>query len=82
VTLRLFQLFFDAVKRNDIQTTNENISGLSRLYDEFGFRSLSSKLSAFRDSPSFKDSADAEARNRISALEEGDSQQGGLRRSK
>jgi chromosome segregation ATPase len=36
---------------------------------------LSSKLSAFRPSPSFKNSADAEARSRISALEEGDLQQ-------
>jgi uncharacterized coiled-coil protein SlyX len=36
---------------------------------------LFSKLLAFRDSPSFKDSADAEARRRISTLEEQNSQQ-------
>jgi chromosome segregation ATPase len=36
---------------------------------------LSSKLSAFRASPSFDDSTYAEAQSRISALEEGDSRQ-------
>jgi flagellar motility protein MotE (MotC chaperone) len=74
VLLRLFQLFFEAVNGNDIQITNEKVSGLSQLCEEFGFRSLSSKLSAFRDFPSFRDSADAEARSRISALEKRDSQ--------
>jgi uncharacterized coiled-coil protein SlyX len=73
VPLGLFQLFLEAVKGNDIQITSENVSGLCQLCEEFEFRRLSPKLSAFRDSPSFKDSADAEAR--ISALEERDSQQ-------
>jgi hypothetical protein len=53
---------------------NENVSGLSQLYAEFGFRNLSSKLSAFRNPPSFRDSADAETHSQISALEEWDSQ--------
>jgi hypothetical protein len=75
VPVGVFRLFLEAVKGNDIQITNENVSGLSRLCEEFGLWSLSSKLSVFRDSPSFKDSADAGARSRISALEEGDSQQ-------
>jgi hypothetical protein len=44
-------VFPEVVKENDIQITNENISGLSQLCVEFGFRSLSLKLSAFRDSP-------------------------------
>jgi hypothetical protein len=75
ITLDHFQSFLEAVKGKDIQITNENVSGLSQLCAEFGFRNLSSKLSAFRDFPLFRDSADAEARSRISALEEGASQQ-------
>jgi hypothetical protein len=67
--------FLEAVKGKDIQITNENVSGLSQLCAEFGFRSLSSKLSAFRDSPTFRHLAQAEARNRISTFEEEDSQQ-------
>jgi hypothetical protein len=50
VPLSHFWLFFEPVQGNEIQMTNENVSGLSQLCDEFGFRSLSSKLSAFRDS--------------------------------
>jgi uncharacterized coiled-coil protein SlyX len=75
VPLGLFRSFLEAVKGNDIQITNENVSGLSQLCEEFDFPILSTKLSAFRDSPSFRDSADAEAQSRISALEERDSQQ-------
>jgi hypothetical protein len=40
----------EAIKGNDIQITSKNISGLSQLCYEFGFRSLSSKFPAFRDS--------------------------------
>jgi hypothetical protein len=47
-----FSLFLEAVSGKDIQITNENVSDLSQLCDEFGFWSLSSKISAFRDSPS------------------------------
>jgi hypothetical protein len=75
VPVGLFRSFLEAVKGKDIEITSENFSGLSHLCAVFGFWSLSSKLSAFRDSPSFKDSADEEARSRISALEERDSQQ-------
>jgi uncharacterized coiled-coil protein SlyX len=70
-----FELFLEAVKGNGIQITNKNVSGLPQLCAEVGFQSLSSKLSAFRDFPPFKDSADAEARSRISVLEERNSQQ-------
>jgi chromosome segregation ATPase len=75
ISLGLFRSFLEAVTGSDVQITSENFSGLSHLCEEFGFRSLSTKLSAFRDSPAFKDAADAEARGRISALEERDSQQ-------
>jgi hypothetical protein len=75
VPVRLFQLFLEAVNGNDIQITSENSSGLSQLCEEFGFGSLSSKLSAFRACPSFRDSVDADARSHISVLEESDSQQ-------
>jgi hypothetical protein len=68
-------LFLEAVKANNIQVMNENVSGLSQPCEEFGFRSLSSKHSPFHDIHSFKDSADAEARSQISALEERDAQQ-------
>jgi hypothetical protein len=57
------QSFLEAIKGKDIQITNENVSGLSQLCAQFGFGSLSSKLSAFRSSPSFRHSADAEARS-------------------
>jgi uncharacterized coiled-coil protein SlyX len=49
--LGVFRSFLEAVKGNDIQITNENVLQLSQLCEEFGFWSLSSKLSAFRDSP-------------------------------
>jgi hypothetical protein len=62
VSVSIFRPFLIAVKGNDIQITSENVSGLSQLDEEFGFLSLSMNLSAFRNSPSFKDSADAEAR--------------------
>jgi hypothetical protein len=55
--------FLEAVKGKDIQIMNENVSEPSQLCEEFGFLSLSSKLSAFRDSPSFKDWTNAEARS-------------------
>jgi hypothetical protein len=54
---------------------HENVSSLSPLCEEFHLQSLSSKFSAFRESFTFKNLADAEARSRISALEEGRSQQ-------
>jgi hypothetical protein len=75
IPLGHFRSFVEAVKGNDIQITNENISYLSQICEEFEFWSLSSKLSAFRDSPSFENKADPEARSRISPLEESDSQQ-------
>jgi hypothetical protein len=46
-----FRLFLEAVKGNDIQITNENVSSLSQLCKEFGFQRLASKVSAFCGSP-------------------------------
>jgi hypothetical protein len=52
IPFSIFSLFLEAVNGRDIQITNEKVSDLSQLCDEFGFRSLFSKLSAFRDSAS------------------------------
>jgi hypothetical protein len=46
-----FSLFLEAVSGKNIPIQNENFSDLSQLCDEFSFWSLSSKISAFRDSP-------------------------------
>jgi hypothetical protein len=51
VSPHFFESFLEAVNGKDIQITNENVSDLLQLCNEFGFRSLSSKLSAFGDSP-------------------------------
>jgi hypothetical protein len=45
VPLGHLRSFLEAVKGNDIQITNENVSGLSQLCDEFDFQNLSSQLS-------------------------------------
>jgi uncharacterized coiled-coil protein SlyX len=74
VALEVFQLFLESVEGKDIQITKQNASDLSRLCTEFGFESLSRKLSAFLDSPDCG-SADAEAKSRIRYLEERDLQQ-------
>jgi hypothetical protein len=58
ITLDRLRSFLEAVKGNAIQIMNGNVSGLLEPCAKFGFRSLSSKLSAFCISPSFKDSAD------------------------
>jgi uncharacterized coiled-coil protein SlyX len=75
VPLGVFRQFLAAIEGKGVDVTNENVSGMAQLCNEFGFQSLSSKLSAFRNSITYKDSADAEARSRISALEERVSQQ-------
>jgi hypothetical protein len=57
----------------DVEVTNANIGGLSRLSDEFRFEALCERLSAFRQSADFKKVAtmeDSEARLRLSELEE------------
>jgi hypothetical protein len=75
VPLDVFQQFIGAVEGEAVKVTNQNFSSLTQLCDKFGFQTLSSKVSAFRNSPEFKDSADDEARSKISGLEERVSQQ-------
>jgi uncharacterized coiled-coil protein SlyX len=70
VPLDVFREFIEAIEDKAVDVTNQNVSGLSQLCNEFGFQRLLSKISSFRASPEFKDSADAEARSRILALEE------------
>jgi hypothetical protein len=70
VPLCVFRQFLEAIEDKAVEVTNEHISSISQLCAEFGFHSFSSRLSAFRDSSACTDSADAEARSRISALEE------------
>jgi hypothetical protein len=69
VALKVFRLFLEAVECKEIQITKQNVADLSQLCTEFGFESLSRKISAFLDSPDCA-SADAEARARISCLAE------------
>jgi hypothetical protein len=70
VPLDAFRQSAQAIEDRAAEVMNQNVSSLAQLCGEFGFRSLSSKLSAFRSSRSCTDSADAEARSRISGLEE------------
>jgi uncharacterized coiled-coil protein SlyX len=76
VRLEVFRLFLEAVEGKEIQITKQNVADLSQLCTEFGFESLSRKISAFLNSPDCA-SADAEARARISGLEKRVLQQDG-----
>jgi hypothetical protein len=69
VGLEVFQLFLEAVEGKEIQITKQNVADLSQLCTEFGFESLSKKISAFLDLPDYAN-ADPEASTRISGLEE------------
>jgi hypothetical protein len=60
VLLDLFRQFLAAIEDEAVHTTKWDVSSLARLCDGFGFLSLSLNLSAFRESPSRKDSAGAE----------------------
>jgi hypothetical protein len=53
VPLRVFQDFVAALEDEAVPITNDNLSGLSRLCDEFRFRGLGTRLSQFRDSGAF-----------------------------
>jgi hypothetical protein len=55
---------------NAVKITDTNLTGLEVLCDEFGFTEFAGKLSEFRASTSFKAEEDADARGRITALEE------------
>jgi uncharacterized coiled-coil protein SlyX len=58
-----------ALEGTGIEITSANFSGLARLCEEFGFEDLRAKLSEFPLPPG-TGSEDAEARERIAALEE------------
>jgi hypothetical protein len=51
-SLDVFRQFVEAIEGKAVKVTNQTVSGLSQLCVEFGFRSLSSTLSAFRNSAS------------------------------
>jgi hypothetical protein len=73
VSVRDFRLFVFALEDKNVEVTRTNFHGLSLLCDEFGFVSLSERLCTFRQSTDFPEMAvveDAEARLRLSALEE------------
>jgi hypothetical protein len=70
VPLDAFRQSVEPIEDRAEEVTNQNVSSLAQLCGEFGFRSLSLKLSAFRSSRSCADSVDAEARSRISGLDE------------
>jgi hypothetical protein len=48
--LGFFRLFLEAVSGKDIPITNENVSDLSQLCEEFSFWNLSAKVSALCES--------------------------------
>jgi hypothetical protein len=57
-----FRQFVLALEDQDVEVTNMNFGGLSLLCDEFRFAALSERLSAFRQSPDFKEVVIAEVR--------------------
>jgi uncharacterized coiled-coil protein SlyX len=75
VPLDGFRQFIEGIEGKAIKVTNQNILSLTQLCDEFGFQTLSLKVSAFRNSSEFRGSADDEVRSQISGLEERVSQQ-------
>jgi hypothetical protein len=73
VPLHLFRDFVAALAGKPLEINRENVSGLSLLCAEFGFRSLAGKVAGFRASPAFlavKPAEDCQARLRIASLEE------------
>jgi hypothetical protein len=73
VSVADFREFIATLSGRPISITNDNFTGLSLLCKEFGFDSLSSRLSEFRSSPDLSDTfsiEDIDARVRLSALEE------------
>jgi hypothetical protein len=72
VSVDVFRQFLEAIQDRTIEVTDQNISSLVQLCEEFGFRSLSAKLLGFPSPPA---SNNQDARSIISALEERTSQQ-------
>jgi hypothetical protein len=70
ISLDDFRDFVSALDDKPINIKNRNFPGLSQLSEEFGFQSLSKKLSADRRSPGLSSAQTAECLSRISALEE------------
>jgi uncharacterized coiled-coil protein SlyX len=69
VPLTLFRQFVSALEGNTIEITSANLSGLTQLCEEFGLEELRAKLSQSPPAPGTA-AEDAEARERIAALEE------------
>jgi hypothetical protein len=67
VAADVFRAFVAALEGNAVDITEGNYADLSQLCEEFGFDGLTGQLSLFQPSVALKD---AEARRRISALEE------------
>jgi hypothetical protein len=70
VSVFIFRQFISALEGASIEITNTNFTGLLQLSTEFGFEELSSKLSDFQPSISFKNPEEAETLERIAVLEE------------
>jgi hypothetical protein len=72
VSVSDFQEFVSALEDTTVKVTNNNVKGLSRLCEEFGFRDLSAQLSHFRESDSLTEDPVllSAQKERIFALEE------------
>jgi hypothetical protein len=70
VSLSIFREFLSALEGNAIKITATSFTEFHRLCEEFSFSELGTKLSEFSPSMDFKEAEDADARGRITALEE------------
>jgi hypothetical protein len=70
VSPEVFNLFLKAVEGQEIKISNDNITGLSLLCDEFGFTALASQLLAFRAQNAIDETVSAEIICRLGDLEE------------
>jgi uncharacterized coiled-coil protein SlyX len=70
VSLEDFQDFVSALEDKPININDRNFPGLSQLSEEFGFQTLSKKLSVHRRSSGLSAAQTAECLSRISVLEE------------
>jgi hypothetical protein len=74
VTVEVFRQFVAALEDSAIEITSANVTGLTLLSSEFGFESLSTRLSEFRsslDCTTPGQTTDPQVWLRIAALEEG-----------
>jgi hypothetical protein len=70
VSLEDFRDSVSALEAKPININDRNFPGLSQLSEEFGFQSLSKKLSAHRRSAGLSSAQTAECLSRISVLED------------